>query len=127
MFYIILRDNEAIKLHSQFLSINLNKNTINFNKAISSGRFNDLILCKGALFRTNDATRPGQFDYRGGGVCVRCPIIFILLSLSLREVYARDAFECYRGPTMVMPILSLDRKRRFCIHRVVCIDAEFSS
>lgn len=32
-FYVIVRDNEAIKLHCQFLSINLNKNVINFNTA----------------------------------------------------------------------------------------------
>lgn len=51
---------------------------------------------------------------------IRCPIILIL-SLSFREVYARDAFECYRGPTMPgARRFRLDRKRRFRIHRVVC-------
>lgn len=73
MFYIILY-NEAIKLHSQFLSINLNKNAINFNKAIPPVyRFNYLILYRGALFRGNDAMRPKQFDCRW----VRCAVVLL--------------------------------------------------
>lgn len=98
-FYIILCDNEAIKLHSQSLiSINVNKNAINFNRTTLLYRFNYSVLFKGALFRTNDATF--QFGYRWV-VCADCSIIFIVLSLSFREVYARDAFEYYRGLTMV--------------------------
>ena len=119
MWVLLFSDNEAIKLHSQILSIDINK-AINFNKA-PLYRSNYLVLFTGALFHPNDATFQIIW-YRWVMRDVDCPIIFIVLFLSFSSSIRTRCFGVLSKPNnggahpFVRQKLSISHSSR-CLHR----------